>query len=219
MSGQRLIDLSHPIAETTPPWPGSPKMEIMSLDRAELSTESERHSNCSRVAINIHYGTHMDAPFHFVSSGKTIDQVPLDWTYGMATLVRLSGQGPGTEVSRNDLLPWTDSLKRTRKAILQTGWSARWMKPDFFENYPVITPDAAAFLVECGVHLVGMEMPSVDNAPHDTHMVLLGGECLIVESLRGLEQISSDEFLFSATPLCFQNLDGSPVRAVAIVAE
>jgi arylformamidase len=219
MTEQRLLDLSHPIGEATTPWPGSPKMELTHLDRAELSTASERHSNCTRVAINIHFGTHMDAPFHFASSGRTIDQVPLEWTYGMATMMRLQNKGSGTQISRGDLVPWTDSLKRTRKAIVQTGWATRWTKRDFFENYPVITPDAAAFLLECGVHLVGMEMPSVDNAPHDTHMVLLGGECLIVESLRGLEQISTDEFLFSATPLCFQNLDGSPVRAMAILSQ
>lgn len=217
MSGQRVIDLSHPLSVATTPWPGSPKMELTHLDRAELSTPSERHSNCTRVGINIHFGTHMDAPFHFVSSGKTIDQVPLGWTYGMATKVLLQGKGPGTQITRQDLLPWSKSLRQTRKAILQTGWAAHWTRPDFFDNYPVVTPDAAAFLVECGVHLVGMEMPSVDYAPHDTHMVLLGGECLIVESLRGLEQIPTEEFLFSATPLCFESLDGSPVRAVAII--
>jgi arylformamidase len=217
MTKQRLIDLSHPVSEATPPWPGNPPIEITTLDRADRSTADQRHSNASRVAMNIHCGTHMDAPFHFVSRGKTIDQVPLEWTFGLATLVRLSGKGSGTTITRADLLPFAESLMRTRKAILMTAWSDRWMKDDFFEQYPVIGADAARFLVECGVHLVGVETASVDNPPHETHMVLLGNDCLIVEGLRGLEQIETDEFVFAATPIGFRHLDGSPVRAVAIM--
>ncbi len=201
----------------TPPWPGNPAVEISILDRAEWSTESERHSNASRLSMNIHCGTHMDAPFHFMPQGRTIDQVPLEWTYGTATLARLVNKGPGTEVTAADLVPYEASFRRTKKAILQSGWSARWKQADFFDKFPFVTVDAAQFLVDCGVHLVGVETASVDNSPNDTHLVLLGNDCLIIECLRGLEEITSDEFLFSATPLNVESRDGSPVRAIAIV--
>jgi arylformamidase len=219
MSTPRVIDLSHPIHEQMPPWPGTPPVEITILDQAEWTTAEQRHSNASRLAMNIHCGTHMDAPFHFMPLGRTIDQVPLDWTYGPATLVRLTNQGPGTQVTAADLQPWEASLRRTGKAILQMGWAERWQQADFFDNFPVISAEAARFLVDCGVHLIGVETASVDMAPHDTHLVLLGNDCLIVECLRGLEQITSDEFLFCATPLSVAGRDGSPVRAVAILPE
>ncbi len=132
----KIIDLSHPIHTATPPWPGSPSVEITSLDRARLSTPETRHSNSSRFAMNIHCGTHMDAPFHFIDDGRTIDSMPLERMYGRATLVRLPGKGPGSQISSEDLRPWEKALRRTGKAILQTGWSSRWTQHDFFCRLP-----------------------------------------------------------------------------------
>ncbi len=215
----RIIDLSYPINTATPPWPGWPSVETKFLDRAWLNTPTERHVNSSRFAMNIHCGTHMDAPFHFLDSGRTIDQVPLERTHGPGTLIRLRDKGPNTHITPADLEPYAGSLKRTAKAILQTGWSSRWMQHDFFTEFPDITTDAAEFLVRCGVHLVGVETGSVDYAPNDTHIVLLGNDVLIVECLTRLDQIEADEFLFSAVPLNLEGRDGSPVRAVAILPE
>jgi kynurenine formamidase len=192
-------------------------VETKFLDRARWNAPEVRHVNSSRFAMNVHCGTHMDAPFHFLDHGRTIDRIPLEWTYGAATLIRLSSKGPATQITREDLQPWGESLRRTGKAILQTGWSSRWMQHDFFGEYPIITVEAARFLVECKVHLVGVETGSVDYAPNDTHLVLLGNDCLIIECLTCLDQVPHDEFLFAAFPLALQGLDGSPVRAVAIL--
>ncbi len=93
------------------------------------------------------------------------------------------------------------------------------MKSDYFTEYPDITTDAAEFLVECGVHLVGVETGSVDFHPNETHIVLLGNDVLIIECLTNLDKIRSERFLFSAIPLNLEGLDGSPVRAVALVDE
>ncbi len=211
-----IIDLSHPISTATPPWPGWPSVETKFLDRASLNTPEERHVNSGRIAMNIHTGTHLDAPFHFLDAGKTIDQVPLERTYGPATLVDLRNKGAGSHITRADLEQWATDLCRTRKAILRTGWAARWMKHDFFVGYPDITPDGAQFLVECGVELVGVETGSVDYHPNDTHIVLLGNDVLILEGLTNLDRIPTNEFLLSATPLNIEGHDGSPVRAMAI---
>lgn len=219
MSNRKILDLSHPINTATPPWPGWPSVETKSLDQASLTTPEVRHANSSRLSMNIHCGTHMDAPFHFLDNGRTIDQVPLERTVGMATLVRLSGKETASQITREDLLPWEGSLRSTRKAILCTGWSTRWMQHDFFGEYPVITADAARYLVEIGVHLVGVETGSVDYSPHDTHVVLLGSDCIIVECLTNLDEINQAEFFFVATPLKLEGLDGSPVRAVAVLDE
>ena len=120
-------------------------------------------------------------------------------------------------ITRADLEKWAPDLRRTRKAILHTGWAARWMKHDFFTGYPDITPDGAQFLVECGVELVGVETGSVDYHPNNTHIVLLGNDVLILEGLTNLDQILTSEFLFSAIPLNIEGRDGSPVRAMAIL--
>lgn len=219
MKGKKILDLSHPIHSATPPWPGWPSVETKFLDRARWNTPEFRHVNSSRFSMNVHCGTHMDAPFHFLDEGRTIDQVPLERTVGMATLVRLRGKGTASQITREDLQPWEASLRATRKAILHTGWSSRWMQHDFFGEYPIITVDAAQFLVECGVQLVGVETGSVDYSPNDTHIVLLGNDCLIIECLTNLDRIAQTEFYLIATPLKLQGLDGSPIRAVAVLDE
>jgi arylformamidase len=213
----QIIDLSYPINTATPPWPGWPSVELKFLDRARDNKPDERHVNSSRFAMNIHCGTHMDAPYHFLDEGRTIDQVPLERTYGPATLVELRGKGSGSHITRADLEKWSADLRRTRKAILHTGWAAGWMKHHFFTDFPDITTDAAHFLVDCGVELVGVETGSVDFHPNHTHVVLLGNDVLIIECLTNLDRIPTSEFLFSATPLNIEGRDGSPVRAMAIL--
>lgn len=214
---QRIIDLSHPISTATPPWPGCPPVKTEFLDCARFNRLEERHVNSSRFAMNIHCGTHMDAPFHFLDSGPTIDHVPLEHTYGLATLIDLPRKRSHCHITRDDLAPWESQLRRTGKAILRTGWSDRWRQHDFFTDYPDITVGAGEFLAECGVHLVGVETGSVDFEPNETHVVLLSHNVLIVECLTNLHQIDQTEFLFASIPLNLEGLDGSPIRAVAIL--
>lgn len=214
---QRILDLSYPIHPGTPPWPGWPSVEVKFLDRARSNRPEERHVNSSRLSMNIHCGTHMDAPFHFLDQGRTIDQVPLERTFGPATLIDVRHRQAGSQIMAADLESSAESLRRTRKAILFSGWSARWLKHDFFTDFPDISVEAAKFLVDCGVELVGVEPASVDYHPNDTHIVLLGADVLIVENLTNLDQIPTAEFLFCAIPLNIEGRDGSPVRAVAIV--
>lgn len=213
----RMIDLSHAITNTTPPFPGGPPVEVQFLELERNKTPSDRYVHASRFAMNIHCGTHMDAPFHFIQSGKTIDQVALERTYGIASLVDLRHKRAGSRIERADLESAAPRLRQTRKAILQTGWSAHWKQPDFFTHFPDISPDAAQFLVDCGVQLVGLEAPSVDYSPNDTHVVFLSNDVILVECLTNLDQIPGTEFLFSATPLNIAGHDGSPVRAIAIL--
>ena len=212
-----LIDLAHPIHPGTAPWPGTPSVETRFLDRAAATRPDERHSNSTRFAMNIHCGTHLDAPFHFFDTGRTVDQIPLSQTFGPATLVRLPHRGASQAVTVDDLRPHEPSLRKTRKLIVQTGWSARWLQHDFFEAHPDISVEAARWCVACGIELLGVETPSVDHAPHETHLELLGNNVVIVECLRGLEQVPGTEFLFAAIPLNLAGRDGSPVRAIAIV--
>ena len=77
----------------------------------------------------------------------------------------------------------------------------------------------AAWLVARGVHLVGVDTPSVDREPHPAHYQLLGAEMVIVENLTGLERIGSDIFELIVMPLPLRGLEASPVRAVARVDE
>jgi arylformamidase len=99
---------------------------------------------------------------------------------------------------------------------LSTGWAKQWGRPEYFTQHPVIASDAADFLIECGVHLVGVDFPSVDQAPFLTHVALLSHNVLILENLTNLSEIRSPSFRLVAVPLKFTGRDGSPVRAIAL---
>ena len=81
----------------------------------------------------------------------------------------------------------------------------------------MLSEAAAHWLVECGVHLVGLDTPSPDRDPHPVHYILLGASMVIVENLTNLERIDCDVFDLIVLPLPLKGLEASPVRAVASV--
>ncbi len=157
----------------------------------------------------------MDAPYHFFSNARTIDQVSLEHCIGQSLLVRLDFEScPSIELKH--LLPYKSRLQDTQRIVFNTSWYHRWGSQGYFTDHPVITGPAAQFLVDCGVVLVGVDTPSVDRDPYAAHLTLLGNDVLIIENLSNLDSIVGDEFRLIATPLAIPGRDGSPVRAVAM---
>jgi len=215
---KHIIDLSHALSSATPAFPGDPSLEIKILDSTEAqSVAGERHLNSSHLSMGLHCGTHMDAPFHFFGEGPTIDQVLLERCMGPALVIRLPSTEHGPTIDRKHLVRYETGLREATRVILNTGWHHRWGMDNYFSEHPVITGEAAQFLVDCGVQLIGVDTPSVDRAPYPAHLVFLGNGVLIVENLTNLDAINADTFELIATPLKIAGRDGSPVRAVAIM--
>jgi kynurenine formamidase len=161
----------------------------------------------------------MDAPAHFYNGVPTIEQVPLDRCTGPAVLIDASHLGSRGEITPADLIAHADAVAATGKVVFRTGWSARWGQDDYFRDFPVLTEATAEWLVARGVHLVGVDTPSVDREPNPAHFVLLGAHAVIVENLTALEAIPGDVFELIVLPLPLRGLEASPVRAVARVEE
>jgi len=211
MSSQ-IIDLSYEIETTTPVYPGDAGVEISILETTSSKIPDRRALNNSRLSVSIHTGTHVDAPFHFFEDGKTIDQVPLERFCGPALCVDVSGE---KIIDAAKLSASAEKIRQYRKVIFYTGWASRWKHMEYFSDHPCLTADAAEFLVDAGVHLVGLDTPSVDLPPFPAHLVLLRNGVVIVENLRNLERIPQEVFEFIALPLKISGRDGSPVRAIA----
>ncbi len=212
---RRVVDLSHPLDEGTPPYPGDPAVKMTVFDQTDGAPEGEIHANASGIATSLHCGTHIDAPFHFCGDGKRIDQVDLAQSLGPATRVRLP-YAESPVIGREHLASVETSLRQTRRLIFHTGWFERWKHDDYFTGHPMISTDAAEFLVECGTVLIGVDFPSPDRHPYATHLVLLGAGILIVENQTNIDALPGDTFEFFAVPLKISGRDGSPVRAFAI---
>ncbi|MGA2736154.1 MAG: cyclase family protein [Bryobacteraceae bacterium] len=215
MTVGHIVDLSQPVDAGTPVFPGDGPV------RVTLSGESS--VNVSRIDFSVHTGTHMDAPYHFFNGAETIDQVALNRCVGPARIIDLRdlrdlrNVGPEREIRREHIERRRATTLRAHAAILQTGWSRQWGTPGYFSDHPCLAGDAAQFLVDCGVQLVGVDMPSVDCAPYPAHRILLRAGVPIVENLTNLEGIGAGPFQLVVLPLKLTGRDGSPVRAVAIL--
>lgn len=209
----RIVDLSHPLSNETPPFPGDPAVEIKILAQTEQTGPEERQNlNCGLVSLPIHCATHMDAPYHFYADRATIDQIPLETCAGAATALDIFAQ---PVIDAAQLAPFRAQIAAHRHVLIHTGWYQQWGQQHYFTDHPILTAAAAQFLVNEGVSLLGVDFPSVDRPPHAAHLVLLGNDLLIVENLTNLAAIDSHPFEFAAIPLAIVGRDGSPVRAFA----
>jgi kynurenine formamidase len=206
----RFIDLTHPMRDGQPSFPGDPVLGIS----AHTTIEKQR-CNVSHVAMGSHQGTHLDAQYHFVPDGKRIDEMPLDWFYGPATLLRIPKK-PREEITVSDFKPFEARLQPGARVIYETGWHRHYGDADYFNDFPSLTQEAAAYLAGRRIRLLGMDTPTPSRDYYEVHHLLLQkpAEIVVVESLANLDALP-ENFLFIGFPLRFEGGDGSPIRAVA----
>ncbi|MGL5329792.1 MAG: cyclase family protein, partial [Peptostreptococcaceae bacterium] len=162
-----------------------------------------------------HNGTHIDSTKHMYSKGETLENLNIDKFVGKATLIDVSGK---EKIELEYLKEHEEKIKNCDYVIFKSGWSEYWKEEKYFEDYPTMTTEAAEFIAQSDIKGIGIDMLSVDSydsSDFDIHKILFKGNKLIVENLTNLKDVA-DEFLFVATPLKFNNADGSPVRAIAI---
>ncbi|MCO5236847.1 MAG: cyclase family protein [Chitinophagaceae bacterium] len=207
----QFIDLSHPLEHGQQTFPMDPKLSII----PHGTTKTLRY-NITQITIGSHQGTHLDAMFHFLDDGKTLDQMPLDWFYGPANLIRIPKKA-NEELTVEDFKPYERLLKPGAKIIYETGWHKNFGAENFFSEFPSLTQEAGRFLAGKGIRMLGMDTPTPSKDWYEIHHdILLPEEIVIVESLANLDK-APDQFTFIGFPLNFKGRDGSPIRAVALV--
>ena len=206
----KFIDLTHPLRDGQAGFPGDP-----ALKATPHATIEKNRCNVTQLSLGSHQGTHLDAQYHFVPDGKRINEMPLDWFYGPATLLRIP-KAPREEISVADLKPFSERIVAGARVIYETGWHRHYGQPDYFTDFPSLTQDAAAWLAGRRIRLLGMDTPTPGRDYYEVHHLLLQkpAEIVVVESLANLDTLP-DNFLFIGFPLHFEGGDGSPIRAVA----
>lgn len=208
----KFVDLSHPLVHGQDNFPSDPKLSIV----PHGNTSTLRY-NMTQVSMATHQGTHLDAMYHFLDNGKTIDQMPLDWFYGDAVLLRIP-KAPREEIVPADFQRIEHLLQPGTKLIYETGWHRQFGRPNYFSDFPSLTQDAARYLVSRKIRLLGMDTPTPGRDWYEVHHILLAqdAEVVIVEGLTNLDRLP-ERFVFCGFPLNFKGRDGSPIRAVAIL--
>jgi kynurenine formamidase len=211
-----LIDLTHPMEDGQPCYPGDPPPRIRPHD-----TLRSAGYNTTHLALGSHQGTHLDAPYHYLADGLSVDRIPLERLYGPAAAVDLAPGGElaeRTAIRVEDLAPHAGEFEPGARVILRTGWGRRFGTAAFFEGHPSLTPESAAWIAARGVWLLGLDTPSPAEDAGPVHHLLLGAGIVILESLANLDALPP-RFTLAAFPLKLVGRDGSPVRAVALAGE
>ena len=183
-------------------YPGDPtpkKRVISSMEKGDLY-------NLTAFSMCAHNSTHIDAPFHFIKDGKTVDSVSLDTFIGMAYVAEYNGI-----VSADDA---TEILEKAKKQNSEAA------KRILIKGDAEVSAEAAKVFAESNILLLGNESQTVgpENAPMEVHLILLGAGTVLLEGIR-LAEVSEGVYFLNAAPLNLSGADGSPCRAILIAAE
>jgi arylformamidase len=218
---KRYIELSYPIHMGMPSLPFShhPITETVQVGRIKLDG-----SMSHRVCFGTHTGTHIDSPSHMIENKKPyIDEIEPARLIGKAKLFTIP-KDRGDKITDSDIINCAVPIDEADMIIFNTGWSKYWGEKSFYQNFPTFTLEAVEILVKKRISLIGMDTPSPDQfglpdgaiEKNRNHKTFFNNDILILEALTNLDQISSINFELIALPLRASNMDGFPVRALAI---
>ena len=185
-----VIDISQEVLSSEV-YPGDP------MPKAER-TKGMDAGECYNLSMCAHNGTHIDAPFHFIKDGKTVDELPCSNFVGACFVFRFDG-----EMTAEDA-----------KVFIAKATEAGAGERILFAGDTVVTPEAAQVFAGAGVKLLGNEGQTVGpkNAPMEVHLILLEAEVVLLEGVV-LTDVSEGKYFLSALPLNLAGFDGSPCRA------
>lgn len=211
---KEIIDLTYPIEEGMPrfgaPW--HPEVHVEQMGHINSVGRETR-----KIIMGTHTGTHMDAPRHFIAGGGTIDHIGLEKLMGEVRIFDMTHIKPGQAVELKDLAP----LDLGPRVIFMFGWGKYWKTAQFYKEWPYFNVQAAHFLLERGVFLIGLDTPSPDDprtplgSPQDSvvHKILLSKGVILVEYLANLDKIPALQgWTIIAAPLKIKDADGAPGR-------
>jgi arylformamidase len=207
-----IYDISLTLSPTLPIWPGDPAFQL--TRESDLAHGDE--ATVSRLNCSAHIGTHVDAPAHFLLGGRGVETLDLDLLIGPAWVADVPATVTALTAAALEALKIPSGVTRL---LFRTRNSEYWTTPTpaFQEEFVAVTADGAAWLVERGILLVGVDYLSV--APfHDgiePHQILLSAGVIPLEGLN-LSAIEPGAYQLICLPLKLQGCDGAPARAVLL---
>lgn len=189
----KIHDISRELF-SAPVYEGDPYPKLERLQRFDTGDGL----NLSAIYCSLHAGTHVDAPFHFVDGGDTVEKLPLGLFFGKCTVMSFDGIVTGADIDRR--------LKRGCVRLLIKG-----------EGRAFLSQSAAFALADAGVRLVGIDAQSI-ALPEDAELVhreLLTHKLVILEGLC-LSEVADGDYFLAAPPVKIAGADGALCRAVLL---
>jgi kynurenine formamidase len=214
----KVIDLTHTISENMPVYPGTegPKLEV-------INTYKKNGFKETLLTMFSHTGTHMDAPAHLFAKRTTLDSFSAEQFVGKGLVIDCSDLQEGQEITMKYINREKEKADQAQFILFYTGWDKHWGTSIYFGDYPYITYEVAEYLIYTKKKGVGLDVIGIDPISDENltiHKKLLAEtNIVIIENLTCLGEIGSELFTFCALPIKYENSDGAPIRAIAILED
>jgi len=204
----RWIDISVLINEAIVHWPNDPPFEktmISEIDKGD-------HANLSKLTMGAHTGTHVDAPRHFINDGIDVSMMSIDIFVGPARVIEITDSKIITTREMEQ-----HKIRRSERLLFKTRNSSHvWNESNFVQDFVALSLEAAEYLVQQKVKMIGVDYLSV--GPYhgnggDVHRKLLSQQVGIIEGL-DLSSVTSGKYYLVCLPLKIKSGDGAPARAI-----
>ena len=191
-----VIDISQEVFSCKV-FPGDPvpaSQRVLSIEKGDIC-------NLTAFSMCAHNGTHVDAPYHFLAGGNTIEKIGLDAFVGDCYVACHEGN-----ITEDDAV---NILEKARDA----GASERIL----VAGKATVTAEAARIFAQAKIKLIGNESQTVgpEDAPMEVHKILLGADVVLLEGIV-LKDVDEGKYFLSAAPLNLGGCDGAPCRAVLV---
>ncbi len=214
----KVIDLTHTISENTPVYPGTERPKLETANTYEQNGFKE-----TLLTMFSHTGTHMDPPLHLFAHRTALDSFPVEQFLGKGLVIDCSDLQEGQRIDMRFIERVKSQADQAEFILFHTGWDKRWGTAAYFGEYPYITEEVAEYLISSKKKGIGLDVIGLDPIADENltmHKKLFAKtDIVIIENLTRLGEIGSELFTFCALPLKFENSDGAPVRAIAILGE
>ena len=214
----KVIDLTHPIAEGMPVYPGTEPPILAVANTYERDGFKE-----TRITMFSHTGTHMDPPAHLFPGRTTLDAFPPEQFIGKALVIDCTDIPDGGAITLERLERYGDVADKADFLLFHLGWDRYWGTEAYFGDYPCIDDAVLDHILAGSYKGIGFDVIGLDPIADGNltrHKRLFAQKDIVnIENLKDLGLCPEGLFSFSCYPLKIADADGSPIRAVAWIEE
>ena len=207
-----IYDVTVPISNDLPTWPGDPNVEISDL----RTLENGDGANVTGLSFGAHTATHVDAPAHFIEGGAKVETLDLNALIGEAEVIAV----PQEVHAIDEAFVLAHCPESATRILFKTRNSAFWSEPDhqFHTDFTYLDLPAAKVLAQRGAKLIGIDYLSIEkygSPKHETHLALLEHGVVILEGIN-LSDVPPGKYELICLPLRLRSNkgDGAPARVV-----
>jgi arylformamidase len=204
----KFYDISVDLRSGMQVHPGDPRFR----SKPVRSLQNGDPFGLSKIMMSNHTGTHVDAPSHFVPGGQTITDLPLELMNGRVRVVQIRHREK-IDVPELQQLTFMNDIR----ILFKSRNSQLWTNHKYFsKKYIYVTSDAALYLIDQGIKLIGFDYHSVErfgDESYPVHKVLLQNQVLLIEGLN-LSEVDQGHYEMSCLPLKLKDMDGAPARVI-----